>query len=86
MIHRICITVESADRERFQAAADRDGQSLSEWLRAAAEARWEGRRARDDRSSVSRDIWRRMLGASHEREPPWNGNDPSGNPEAASEG
>ena len=36
---RVNLVVAAADLKRWNAAADREGQSLSEWLRAAAEGR-----------------------------------------------
>ena len=47
---RIHVVIDAAEREAFRAQAQRDGQSLSEWLREAARERLERARARTLRS------------------------------------
>jgi hypothetical protein len=39
MADRMHLVLETADKERYRRCAERAGQTLSEWLRAAAEAK-----------------------------------------------
>ncbi|MFW6193175.1 MAG: ribbon-helix-helix protein, CopG family [Gemmatimonadota bacterium] len=45
MTSRIHIVVDEEDKERFRRQAEREGKSLSEWLREAARARLSDRRS-----------------------------------------
>lgn len=69
MSHRICITVGTVDRNRFELAAHREGRSVADWLREAAEVRWRRQTRGDALRPVPPGTWEGMLGSSHERDP-----------------
>jgi hypothetical protein len=53
MSDRIHIAVDAADKERYRQVAEREGKTLSVWLREAAEEKWGAAQPR--RSLESRD-------------------------------
>lgn len=53
---RIHVVIDAAEREAFRAAAEREGTSLSEWIRAAGRERLE--RAQSRRLRTSEDLRR----------------------------
>lgn len=51
MSERIHIAVEATDKERYRQIAEREGKTLSVWLREAAEEKWAGSQHRQPLAS-----------------------------------
>ncbi|HUF76291.1 MAG TPA: hypothetical protein VMM35_08430 [Longimicrobiales bacterium] len=66
MSERIHIAVEAADKERYRQTAEREGKTLSVWLREAAEEKWSAGQER--RMLASREDLERFFARSRERE------------------
>jgi hypothetical protein len=73
MADRIHIVLDRAEKERFRQLAEREGKSLSEWLRDVARARADAESERDrlDTSEQLDRFFATCDEREHGREPDW---------------
>jgi hypothetical protein len=73
MAERIHIVVDRAEKERYRRLAAREGKSLSEWLRAAAQEKFASAEAetRLDTLAALRGFFEEINEREHGREPDW---------------
>jgi hypothetical protein len=73
MAERIHIVVDRAEKERYRRVAEREGKSLSEWLRAAAQEKVAASEAGNTLQSVAalRAFFQQINEREHGREPDW---------------
>lgn len=73
MSDRIHIAVDTADKERYRRIAEREGKSLSVWLREAAEEKWGAAQERSDLTSKEEleAFFRRCDESERGTEPDW---------------
>ena len=73
MVERIYIVVDRAEKERYRRLAAREGKSLSEWLRAAAQTRAAATRDAAGLNTAEglRDFFEEIDRRESGREPDW---------------
>lgn len=73
MVERIHIVVDRAEKERYRRLAAREGKSLSEWLRSAAQEKLAAARSDAGLETVAalRAFFEEINGRGGGREPDW---------------
>lgn len=73
MVERIHIVVDAADKQRFRRLAEREGKSLSGWLRDTAREKVEAAEERRmlDTEEQLRAFFKACDGREHGQEPDW---------------